>query len=63
MDEKTQQQNFDQVLFEKLAKAQSETVITLAEAQRLAKLFGNYQKRYPIVFGGGVKKIQRDWML
>jgi hypothetical protein len=63
MNEKTQQQNFDRQLYEKLVKARSETTITEQEAQRLARLFGNYQKRYPLTFGSGVKKIARDWML
>lgn len=63
MNEKTQQQNFDRALYEKLVKARSDTTISFEEAQRLARLFGNYQKRYPIVFGTGVKKVARDWML
>lgn len=63
MNEKTQQQNFDRQLYEKLVKARSETTLTAEEAKRLAKIFGNYQKKYPIVFGSGVKKVVRDWML
>lgn len=64
MNDKTlQQKEFDRVLYEKLTRARSETTISVEEAKRLAQVFGTYQKRYPIVFGTGVKKVARDWML
>jgi hypothetical protein len=58
-----EKQNFDRQLFEKLLKARSDTLITPQEAKRLAEVFASYQKRYPISFGTGMKKVARDWML
>jgi hypothetical protein len=63
MDEKDQQKNFDRVLFEKLLRARSEIIITAKEARRLAEVFSSYQKRYPLNFGQGMRKIERDWIL
>lgn len=63
MNEKEQKQEFDRVLFEKLLRTRSDTVISAQEAKRLAEVFTSYQKRYPIAFGSGVKKIGRSWVL
>jgi hypothetical protein len=63
VDEKQAKQEFDRVLFEKLLRARSDTVISTQEAKRLAEVFSSYQKRYPLSFGSGMAKAGRNWML
>ncbi len=63
VNEKEQKQEFDRQLFEKLLRARYDTVISTQEAKRLAEVFTSYQKRYPLAFGSGMKKVGRTWML